>query len=170
MAQTLTGSVVTTPTFTYVNTLDQETVQSALKATTKRTITYTSGTGANQVNAMWSDDITLTTTASTTLDLEALTNAYGTLTFTGIKELYVWNTTTNSGYRVVVGAADANQFTGPLGSATDTVQVNENGLLHLSAPVTAFTVDGTHSDLKIANPSGGSCTVRIVIVGTGTVA
>ena len=170
MAVTVTSaSVLTKPLATLVNVLDRETVTTLLKSDLTRTKTYTSGTGANQINAAWTDTITILTTADTTLDLTALAGgAFGTVAFSKVKEIIIQVATATTGYRILVGGAAENQFSGHLADASDIIRVDAAGQLHLSSPVDGYTVDATHSDLKIENPSGGSVVLDITILGVGT--
>lgn len=170
MAITLSGSVKHTPTFTYVNTLDAQTVTAAVAATTARTQSYTNGTGANQAQHVWIDERSLLTTASETLDLTALAGgAFGTITAAKVKELWIDMLTTNTGYRLLVGAAATNAFDEPFdGDAEATGKVMAGGYWHTGSPVDGMTVDSTHKSLKISNPSGGTVNYRITIVCTGS--
>ena len=172
MAQSLTGTIVTTMNPIYTNTLDNELVTSALAAAAKtRTQTYANGTGANQVQQMWSDERTLTTTTSETLDLSALAGgAFGTVNFSKIKEIIIQVTTATSGFRLLVGGGSTNPFTAFVLDPSDKIYVGAGGQVHLSNPVDGYTVDGTHKILTLENPSGGSLTYKITLIGVGSVA
>jgi hypothetical protein len=169
MATSLSGTVKTTPTLTYINTLDAQRVSATIDADVTRTATYSNGTGANQAQHVWIDERSLLTTTDETLDLTSLANgAFGTLTFSKIKELIIQVTTATPGYRLLVGGAATNAVSGCLGDPSDIIRVDAGGQVHISSPVDGFAIDGTHKSLKIENPSGGTVAYRIMLVGLGS--
>jgi hypothetical protein len=170
MAITLSGTLKTTPSVTYAQSLDAQTVTATVAASTVRTQSYATGTGANQAQHIWIDERSLATTTSETLDLTALAGgAFGTITAAKVKEIIVELLTTTAGYRLLVGAAASNAFDAPFsGDATAVAYVGAGGHLHLSNPVDGYVVDGTHKSLKIENPSGGTASYRITVICTGS--
>lgn len=166
----VSGNIRTIITSNWQNALDLSSVADNLALTLQDT--YANGTGANQVQAQFHDQRTLATTTGETLDLRALTCAFGTLTFAKVKTIIIKLTTATTGYRLEVGddQATANKWTAPFKAATDTVRVEAGGIWHAGSPVDGMTVDATHKYLYIYNPSGGNAVYDIIIIGTGTVA
>jgi len=127
------------------------------------------GTGADQADKVFSDQRTLTASATEDLDLAgSLVDALGaTITFARIKALIIRAASGNTN-NVVIGAAGANPWTGPLGGTTPTITLRPGGLVCLIAPdATAWAVTaGTGDLLKVANSAGStSVTYDIVIIG-----
>jgi hypothetical protein len=170
MAITYNQGIITTRIISQCdNALDLRTLPDRIDKT--YTQNYTAGTGANQSQIQWADSRSLLTTANETLDLRALTNdAFGTYTFAKLRELIIAVTTLTPGYRLLVGGAASNAFSAFAADPSDIVYVPAGGIFRISSPVDGFTVDATHKDLKIENPSGGTCAFDIIIIGTGTVA
>lgn len=132
---------------------------------------WTSGTGANQADKVFSDSRTISASSSEDLDLAgSLVDALGaTITFAKIKAILIEADTGNTN-DVVLGGAASNQFVGPFGSATHTIKVPPGGVFLLAAPKAAglgSVTAGTGDLLKVANSSSGSSvTYRITIIGT----
>lgn len=173
MAQAFTATVKTEiPSMTYTNTVDNQTVGSTLNASTipkTRSQAYTDGSTANKAQQIWTDNRTLTTTTTETLDLTALAGgAFGTINFSKIKEILIQISTATAGYRLLVGGGATNPFTAFLDSVTAKKYIGASGQWHDSNPVDGYTVDGANKILSIENPSGGSITYTITIIGVGT--
>jgi hypothetical protein len=132
-----------------------------------KSLDFTNGTGASQINKIWLDQRTLTASSTENLDLAAsLIDSFGnTLTFTIIKGIYVYAATANTN-NVNVGGAASNTFLF-LGDATDIVPVKPGGVFLWVAPATGATVTATTGDiLKVANSSSGtSVTYDIAVFG-----
>ena len=131
---------------------------------------FASGTGNNQADQIWSDERTLSASATENLDLAgSLTNALGqTVTFAEVRAIVVEALTGNTN-DVLVGGAASNQFAPMFGDVSDIVKVKPGGAFMVVAPkdgqlgVTA----GSGDILKIANSAGStSVTYRITIIGT----
>ncbi len=125
------------------------------------------GTGANQSDLIYSDQRTLNASASETLDLTALTNAFGAaINFAKVKAILIKASSGNTN-NVAYGNATA-PFIGPLSVGTATISLPPDGAMMLAAPGSGWTVTGGSADeIKIAN-SAGSTTVTydIIIIGT----
>lgn len=132
-------------------------------------VTLTDGTGANQINRIFADTITLAASANQDIDLAgALVDAIGqTITFARVKGILVRSAAANTN-NVIVGGAASNQFATWVGGAAHTITVRPGGFLALSAPdATAYAVTASTGDLlRFANSAGGSSvTFDLVIVG-----
>jgi hypothetical protein len=131
------------------------------------TISFTDGTGANQLNVLWSDIRTLTAT-SETLDINGiLTSAYGaTVSLLRVKGIYVRNTSTTNGNNLLVGGAASNAWATLFGDVTDKFQVLPSGVLLAGGPLaTGYAVTaGTADQLKVDSGSA-TITYRIALLG-----
>jgi hypothetical protein len=170
MSNALAGTIRAIMSVNFDNALDLTTVRDALSQTFSNT--FTDGTGANKAQVMWHDQRTLATTTGEDLDLAgSLSCAFGTVTFTKVKVLLVYVTTTTAGYTLQVGGAAANQMINWVVDATDKIVVGAGGMLLLTSPVDGYAVTAATGDLlKVYNPSGGSVVYDIVVIGEGSVA
>ena len=128
----------------------------------------TNGTGANQANAVFSDQRTVAASSNDDLDLAGtLTDAFGaTVTFARVKMLLVKAADANTN-NVVVGGASST-FTTPFTGTSPAVVVRPGGLLVLAASdATSYAVTATSADtLRITNSGAGSTvTYDIVVIG-----
>jgi hypothetical protein len=129
------------------------------------------GNGANQAEAVWhAEGETLTSGASTTLDLEALSvSLFGdtlTISLVGVRALSIVNYAASDGY-LLVGDAAADAWYAPLGTADDRVKVVPGGMMLLANPQEGWPVLPGQTDLKI-EAVGGDVTYDIAILGTTT--
>jgi hypothetical protein len=158
---------------TTTNPLDLTTITDAFS---KQYIqNWASGTGANQQQVKWHDQITLTSGSNVVLDLDATAtaggavlcnNGMGNCTFAKIKEIFIYLSTATAGYEILVGAGSA-----PIVRFTNAETVQAGGMMLKIDPVDGIAVTaGTADLLKIDNTSAGSVTFDIFISGTGTVA
>lgn len=170
MATSLTGRVSTAlalifdgaPTFGSSQHVVQDTY----------THTFTNGSGANQVDRIYTETRTITASSSATLDLAGvLADPFGaTITFARIKAILIFADAANAN-NVVMGAAASNQFVGPFGDASDTLSTKPGGTTVLIAPdATGWPVTGGSTDqLKFANSAAGtSVTYDLVILGSSS--
>lgn len=128
-----------------------------------------SGTGANQANQIFSDQRTLSASATEDLDLAgSLTNLLGaTITFSKVKAIIISAASGNTN-DVVVGGAASNDFSPMFADSTDQIVVKPGGMFAIVAPdATGYAVTaGTADILKVANSSSGtSVTYDIIIIG-----
>lgn len=149
---------------------DDGTVNDVINLTKK--IALTNGTGANKAQIPFHTKRILATNTDETLDLYALAGSvgavFGTYKFTKVKAVIIINESTNTGYRLEYGAADGNQFVGPLKAADDIAPVAAGGFAAFVSPIDGWTVDATHKDIKFNNPSGGNVAYRLIVIGEGT--
>lgn len=134
-----------------------------------QTDAFSSGTGDDQANQIWSDERTLAASTSEEIDLSgSLTNALGeSVTFAKIRAIFIIADSANGG-NIRVGGAASNAWEGFCTSGS-IVKIPAGGKMYLIAPKgSQFAVTaGTADKLKIANDDAGAgATYRIVIVGT----
>lgn len=135
-----------------------------------RQFSFTDGTGASQANRIWTDERTLTASATEDLDLSGttLTDAFGaTVVLQKVKGLIVAASTGNTN-NVIIGGASATQWVGPFGAATHTLAVQPGGVVALFTPSAAgYPVTASTDLLKVANSGAGApVTYQIVVIGT----
>ncbi|MDD3920950.1 MAG: hypothetical protein PHO41_07265 [Eubacteriales bacterium] len=167
MATTFTGLVRAVVSGTFVNVLDLGNVTDGLSK--GYSTSFADGTGSGKAQVQFHDQRTLLTTNDETLDLTALVGAFGAAAFTKIKALVISVVTQSNGYRLQIGGAAENAHSAMFADPADVLEIQAGATLMLTAPVNGYTVDATHKNLKIANPSGGSVTYDIIIIGEGAV-
>lgn len=153
-------------TATLTSALDLTTVQSPLSF--KRQFTLTDGTGLNQANRLWSDERTISASATDSLDLAGvLTDPFGaTLTFARIKGLLIAANSANTN-NVNVTRPASNGV--PLFlAAGDGISVPPGGLFTWFAPTAAgVVVTAATGDLidMVNSGAGTSVTYQVVVIG-----
>lgn len=135
-----------------------------------KNVMLANGTGANQADKVFSDQRTLTASATEDLDLAGvLTDAFGaTITFARIKVIMVSASSSNSN-NVLVGGAASAQFINWVSDPTDKVVIRPGGVLLLAcSDATGYAVTATTGDLlRIGNSAGGTSVVYdIVLIGS----
>lgn len=163
----LSGKIIIKTLANLVSALDLASATVPL-ANTKE-FRFGSGTGAGQVNNIFSDSRTLAASGSEELDLAGgLTNALGAvLTFTKVKALIVYASAANAN-DVNVGGAAVNACSSFFGGASDVVAIKPGGAAIFVAPDAAgFAVTaGTGDLLKVANGGAGTgVDYDIIILG-----
>ena len=127
---------------------------------------FSSGTGANQADALWQDDRTLAASATEDLDLNAsLTDVFGqSVTCTELKALIVKAATGNTN-DVDVGGGNTT-ITGLFGATNDVISVRPGGVLILTAPAAAGIplTAGSADVLTVTNSSSGTSVDYNIIV------
>lgn len=132
-----------------------------------KSIALTNGTGANQADLVWSDQRTVTASATDSVDLAgSLTDAFGAaLTFTRIKVLVVQAAATNTNNVNVTRPANG----APLFLASgDGIAVRPGGLfVWACSDATGVAVTAGTGDLLdfVNSGAGSSVTYDVVIIG-----
>jgi hypothetical protein len=130
---------------------------------------WTSGTGAQQADRLYTATRTIAASGTDPLDLAGvLTDGIGTtITFARVKAMYIAASGGNTN-NVIVGGG-TNPFVNWVGAGTHTVTVRPGGLLLLTAPdATAYVVTPATGDiLQLANSGAGTTvTYTIAIYGS----
>lgn len=154
-------------TATLTKALDLVTGEAPLRK--RVSIPLASGTGADQADKIFSDQRTLTASATEDLDLAGgLTDAFGdAITFARVKAILIFASAANAN-NVLVGGAASNQFVNWVSDATDKIVVRPGGVFCLIAKdATGYAVTaGTGDLLRIGNSGAGTSVVYdIVIIG-----
>lgn len=152
----------------FIGGLDLQTQTSQLNFSRGQSLD--NGTGAQQVDIIWSDTRTIAASGTDDLDLSgtALQTAFGAnLAFVKVKCIAVYAVTGNTN-NVVIGNAAATQFVGPFGAAAHTIALTPGGLFMVTNPNAGWTTVAATSDLfRIANSAAGtSVTYDIAVLGT----
>lgn len=125
----------------------------------------TDGTGADQAQKVATVDDSVTAAAADTHDLQAIVGPFGTVNFTAIKELWIYN---KGNADLIVGNAAANPWLGPLGGTTPTITVPPGMCLPLLNHTAAgWAVSGSAKNLKI-DAASGTQAYELYIVGEGS--
>lgn len=165
MASTLAGKISLLVNMAYgdatVSAINKQATTSIAPA-----FNFTNGVAINQVNAIYAETRTLGASATVTLDLSSLTDIFGAaLAFVRVKAILISPVLANVN-NVLMGAAAGTQFLGPLGSATDVLNVRPGGLAALIAPDATGWAVGAGVSLKFANSAGTSgVTFDLIILG-----
>lgn len=159
----VTGSIKASLNFTetFVADLATGTVPMSLIPS----LTFTSGTAANQVNVLWADTRTLAATTED-LDLAGVLAATfgGTVTLARVKGLYVRNTHATA--TLTIGGAASNAFLTPFGDATDKLKVAPGGFVLLAAPLAAgYAVTAATGDILKVDAGASTIVYDIALVG-----
>lgn len=134
---------------------------------------YANGSGANQVQAIYSGSRTIAGSGTDNLDLNGLlTDALGNVvSITGVKEIIIANTGPS---QIRVGKKITNGFAGPfdqtagaLGSLVEVITGSSPGVYRASnASATGWPVTpGTGDLLSIENMSATGATYDVIIIG-----
>jgi len=128
------------------------------------------GTGANQAQVVWSDSRTATTIvgAGDILDLQALSDDRGTVSFTAIKAMYLRNTGSEE---IQWNDSNGSAWLSFLGQPNDSeVRFPAGGAMLITAPgASGFAVSNLSRTLRFVVDSAGSSTYEIILIGEGTV-
>ena len=167
MAQTLTAQVVAKATATYTDARGISTPTVNFNKTV--TTAITDGTGRDKAQVLADVQTTLTTLGDVTLDLKALDSAFGSAAFTKIKAILVEVVTDTTGYTLKMKAGAADGFSACFSDPSDELVLQADSVLLLTSPRDGYTVDATHKTLLFTNPSGGSITFNLVVIGEGAI-
>lgn len=134
-------------------------------------LSWETGTGANQADLMWADAARSINAASNDdLDLTGgLTDALGnTVTMLRIKQIYIKNNETTAGRVLRVGAAGTNPISTLFGATADYIIIPPTGWLWLATgDATAWALTGGSADvLRVANPGASAVTYDIIVIGS----
>lgn len=124
------------------------------------------GVGSNQADRIYADTRTLSASASEALDLTALANLYGSVSFAKVKAVIVLADGANVNNVQVIRTATTGALL--FMADGDGIEVRPGGIFAWVAPGTGFTVTDTSDDtITVTNSAGGSSvTYTIIVVGT----
>lgn len=133
----------------------------------------TNGTGAGAANKIYvvQDDTGISSSSSTTLDLQSLTSMFDdALSFSKVRAFFIQNTATTTGTDMLVGAAASTQWAGAtaLISTTDATLLVPAGasIFAINTNAAGWAVTASAKSLKLANASTTTAlTYKLVVVG-----
>lgn len=127
------------------------------------------GSGAGQVNKIWSDSGSQIQSVNTDLDLSgSLAGRFGAVVFTAIKGIAIFAGSANPG-NLIVGNV-TNGIVAPFGAATHSQAVAPGGLyVNVNPSAAGFPIVAATADLlRIASAAtAGTYTYDVMIVGIG---
>lgn len=159
----LTGTVSLKFNGTYSSAADLGTLTHAFSELYSNALT--SGTGANQANAIFSDNRSIS--GNDDLDLAGgLSDSFGTtLTFTSVKAIIVRAAAANTA-NITMGAEGINPFSSIFADATDALILPPGGLFVLTNPAAdGFTVTAGTGDILRFAPASGTQAYDLIIIG-----
>lgn len=126
------------------------------------------GTGANQVQIVYADTVTLADGANTTISLYdsgSYLDIFGAaLTITALKFLYVKNNSSDATLLMFGGAANDLPI---VADTSDKVKVPPGGVFVWIDPSAAGTVITTNKNLKIEHDGTGTSSMNVDIIAMG---
>jgi len=132
-----------------------------------RSISFATGTGANQAQVAWSDSRTIDPSGEDIPDLAALDDARGTVAFTAIKLIYIRNT----GTQAINWNGNGDWDTGPE-KLPDTAnyEIPPAGIYLASNPSAAgWAVGASGQYLTLVNNGGTAASYDILLIGEGSI-
>lgn len=168
MATTLAGSVGISLTFDYLKTATGFDTLSGLLRYVNSPAPYTSGSGANQVNAIFLSLARSLAATSESFDLNTQTDVYGaTINFATVKLLFIRNKSTTAGQYLRLSGnfldGDVSNL-GPLGGTSPVAYIGPGGEFLWNSPTDGATVTNTTAD-TITLTNAATFTYDIVIAG-----
>jgi len=156
----VTGRVTMNPTWSE----DLDLTAIVDKTTVALSTALTDGTGNDQADAYWRDTITIAASATTSLDLRALSRQLmggtATDTFSKVKILAIYNKAMAG--TISVGASVANRWTALAGGS---VTVGPQGVLYVTYPGAGYSTGASDKVLAITNSGASAADLDIYIVG-----
>jgi hypothetical protein len=164
MAQSVTGalSVSATASEAITNGLSTGRLAPALAAS----LTFGTGTGANNVQYCWTKSATATA-ATVTYTLSALADDLGrSVPFTKVRCLVITHLGAVDAQPLTVGGAALHPWLAPFGDVTDKVVIRSGGCLVLAGPLTTgYAVTSGVSDQLMLDPGANTIPFKIMIMG-----
>jgi len=162
MAVTATGITVVRVQATRTETLDLATDTSNIDD--ENSVTYTSGTGTNCINEIWSDSCSAAASADDH-DLSNLTQGERSgIAFAKVRTLRIFNSSTTTSYDLLVGAAASNPVAW-FADTTDKIRIEPGGELLLTSPIDGMAVASDSADILRVDPGANTVTYDIEITG-----
>lgn len=132
-------------------------------------LSLTYGTGNSEIDTCWHDVRLVSGSQTDVLDLTSLVFTLfgqdGTVSFHNVKGIVVKNQSENIGEYLTVCAIGSNALKEPFNNDSGNMPVHPTAAINLMNPIVGYTVDGSHKNLSIINPSSSGVTYEIAIVG-----
>lgn len=149
----------------YTKSSDLTTIREAINITNNPTA-YANGTGSNQINAVFTDTVTLAATNTTyDLDVGLMQDGLGNfLTWTKIKLLYIRNKSVTSGQTLTITGDFLSQATVGAVAAGGLI-IGAGGMFALENSIAGYSVVASSGD-QITLTNSVSFDFDIVVLGT----
>lgn len=130
---------------------------------------YAPGSGLDRASKPFSEVGTLSSGSQKIFDLQSLSGIYlsGFQVFglDKVKILAIRNMSENSGYKLNIGGAIANPFSGHFSSGNSIGYVGPDSVYLMEDKKNGFTVSSTSRYLRLQNPNNSGLQYQIVIIG-----
>ena len=145
MAETVQGLTITVEIRGIVNGTDG----AQLVVDESNTYVFSNGTGEDQVGYVWQDKARSLDTTTEDLNLDGLTDFQGATMTTNnnVAVMYIKNLDTDTGDRLVLGGAAANQMINWVQAANDQINIGADGLFLLISPLDKYAITAATGDL-----------------------
>lgn len=168
---TLRARILTEFDILYSSSLDLGAVSSPIAQAFRQA--FDTGTAIDQAQIAFGDQRAISSSATDTLDLAgALAGALGgSLTFTAIKEIFIWADPANTG-DLRVGKTLSNYFPGPFGASAVGNLIPPGGIFHARNPTAAgwAVTAATGDQMTVENLVAAAANYTIILIGEGSAA
>jgi hypothetical protein len=134
----------------------------------EHSLTYSDGTTANKANRVYQASGTTTISTPFDIDLATVVCADGSVGFTRVREIVIYNDSTTDGQILKFGndGVGTNLFLAGLLGTTPQYQIEAGAPMRFSKPIgtTGMLVDGTHKNVRI-DPGAAAIPYRIFVLG-----
>jgi hypothetical protein len=129
-------------------------------------LAFGNGTGANNVNEVWTKSATAAA-APVTYTLSALVDDLGrTIPIAKVRGIVAANLSGTDGQTLTIGGAATNPWAAPFGSATDKLKIPAGGAFAMGAPLaTGLGVTAGASDQLKVDPGANTIPFKLMFLG-----
>jgi hypothetical protein len=160
---TFSGRLVLTPNWTHSKTVGASSITESYGR--MYDLTHTTGTNANQMQAVVTSAHTLTNSQSVVINLQSAVNAFGdSVSFSAVKFLAVVADGSNAD-AVLVGDAETDPFVSWSGGTNGVLSVAPGGMAMLVAPASGYAVSTNACNLRLLNTGTNSAECVVYIGG-----
>jgi hypothetical protein len=129
-------------------------------------IVLANGSGADQANGLYVQELVIDASSFVDLDLMALLGPVSdTLSFAKVRAIQLEADAANSDNIHVDAASGSNVFVGPLAASANAFALTPGARCLWTNRTAGWTVDATHRSFRLVNDAGVSGKVRVVIAG-----
>ncbi len=168
MSTSIEGSVTLSIDSNFQNVLDMRTASDRIQQVIQET--FANGTGANQAQIHFGDEITLAGGANVDIDLNAVAGAFGDMAFAKIKLILINNKTEEvTGAGLMINGGSSTGLignTGPLEDGADNIPIPIGSPFLWSNLIDGHTVP-TPGIMRLTNYGSTPITFDMIIIGTG---
>lgn len=167
MSQSITATYLSKMTFTLSDISGSETV--SMVDSSNDSITYTYGSGNNQVQNGISASGQLAANGSYNLSTQALPQAVfgtgvNTISLSKVKCFTVANKSTTEGYDMVISATGSNSFTNLFNGGSGNILLKPGASFSYNDPFDGLTTGASQANLQL-NDTGSGASYKIFMLG-----